>query len=439
LRSSRRFIGEQIRRGGAQKLRAMHLRRHRIRPHNPMPESRYEVLALFTSALVGASLWIMATGALMTFFASALHLGQTQLGLILSIQIMGSVAMTSVAGLLTDRFGDKKVVFWSGALMGLALLVASLVANYTWLIVWLLVYGIGYAASTPAGSHAVIFFFKKSERGIAMGVRQCGVPLAGFIGALLLPAVAMRLDYRAALATAGVLTLLGTSVASLFYREPVELQGERASLRALIADMVAIARESRLILLTLVSMVLCYGQYAMVAFLTLTFVRRAGFAPPIAVALFTLSQAAAVAGRLAWGWASDRIFGGDRTVPLAVVCVLTALAGFAMANVGGDTPFWFAALVATSLGFTAEGWFGVSVTGYAEIGGEEHSGSALGVGQTWVMLAGFVAPTIFGALAQVYGLEFAWRSLACLQLLGIVPALLASPAIARVLRRERAT
>ncbi|MBV9332912.1 MAG: hypothetical protein JO146_02810, partial [Candidatus Eremiobacteraeota bacterium] len=99
----------------------MHLRKRRPLPHNPMPESPYEVLTLFTGAMVGASLFLMATGALMTFFKSALNLNQAQLGVILSTELIGSVAMTSVAGLLTDRFGDKAVVLWSGILMGIAL------------------------------------------------------------------------------------------------------------------------------------------------------------------------------------------------------------------------------------------------------------------------------------------------------------------------------
>ncbi|MGA2759829.1 MAG: MFS transporter [Candidatus Cybelea sp.] len=157
----------------------MHSLKRRPRPHNPMPESRYEVLALFTGAMIGASLCIMSTGALMPFFKSALNLDQGQLGWLLSVQFMGSVAMTSVAGLLTDRFGDKAMVRWTGILMALSLVAASLVANFLWLLACLLVYGIGYAAVTPAGSHAIIYFFKKADRGLAMGIRQCGVPIAG--------------------------------------------------------------------------------------------------------------------------------------------------------------------------------------------------------------------------------------------------------------------
>jgi MFS transporter, ACS family, hexuronate transporter len=397
-----------------------------------MPESRYEVLALFTGAMVGASLFIVSTGALMTFFRSALHLNQTELGCILSIQMLGSVATTSVAGLLTDRFGDKKVVLWSGILMGVSLIAASLIPSYPWLVGWLMMYGIGYAAVAPAGSHAIIFFFAKSDRGTAMGIRQCGVPLAGVIGSLVLPAIALHFQYRGALVAAGLLTLVACSIASTFYREPSELHGERVAVRAMLLEMIEIAREPRLILLTLTSMVLSCGQFTLIGFFTLTLVRQMGYPISVAVALFTLSQAAAIAGRLTWGWISDRIFGGSRTLPLAVVCLLVALIAAAVSTAGTGAPLWTGAALAVALGFAAEGWFGVSIIGFAEIGGEEHSGSALGVGLTWTLLAGVVTPAIFGAVAEVHGFNFAWRWLAALEILGAVPAVLASSAILRI-------
>jgi MFS family permease len=408
----------------------MDLRLRRLRPHNPIPESPYEVLALFTGAMVGSSFWIMSTGALMPFFSSALHVGQTQLGLILSIQLIGSVAMTSVAGLLTDRFGDRALVFWSGTVMSSALVAASLVPNFAWLIGWLLVYGIGYAAVTPAGSHAIIFFFRKADRGFAMGVRQSGVPIAGTVGSLLLPAVALHFQYRGALAVAGILTLIACSIASGLYREPRELQGERVSIRAMLIEMLGIARESRLILLTLTSMILICAQFALMGFFTLTLVHRAGYSLTLAVALFTLAQLAAIFGRLSWGWVSDRYFAGSRALPLALNCLLVASVTFGVGFVTAATPAWVAAAVAFALGFTAEGWLGLSIIGFAEIGGEARSGSALGVGLTWTLLAAFATPTVFGALAQTLGYDSAWRMLALFEVFGIVPALLASRAIA---------
>ena len=379
---------------------------------------------------MGSSLWIMSTGALMPFFSSALHVGQTQLGLILSIQLIGSVAMTSVAGLLTDRFGDKTVVFWSGAVMGSALVFASLEQNFAWLIGWLLVYGIGYAAVTPAGSHAIIFFFRKADRGFAMGVRQSGVPIAGTLGSLLLPAIAVHFHYRGALAVAGILTLIACSITSWLYREPQELHGERVSIGAMLIEMIGIARESRLILLTLTSMVLICAQFALMGFFTLTLVHRAGYPFAVAVALFTFAQLAAIVGRLSWGWMSDRFFAGSRALPLALICLLVALVTFGVGFVTPVTPVWVAAALALALGFTAEGWLGLSIIGFAEIAGEERSGSALGVGLTWTLLAAFATPTLFGALAQTLGYDIAWRALALFEVFGVIPALLASRAIA---------
>lgn len=397
-----------------------------------MPESRYEVLGLFTGSMVAASLFVMSTGTLLPFLETAFHLGQTQLGLILSAQMVGAVATTAICGMLTDRYGDKAVVLWSGWFMGAALLAASFAHSFNWLLFWLLLYGIGYAAVTPAGSHAIVFFFKKEERGFAMGVRQCGVPLAGVVGSLLLPAIALHFDYQWALVTAGVATIAACSAASVFYREPQELSGERASLRDVLAEMLTIARESRLILVTLTSMVLICAQLVLMAFLTLTLVHETGRGVPTAVGLFTLSQVAAIAGRLSWGWASDHIFKGSRSIPLAIVCVVCAAVAFAVSLIAPTTPLWAITAIVILLGFTAEGWLGLGVIAIAEIGGEEHSGSALGVALTWIFVAAFLAPAIFGALAETHGYAFAWRSLALLQVLGIVPALLSSVLVGRI-------
>jgi hypothetical protein len=89
-----------------------------------------------------------------------------------------------------------------------------------------------------------------------------------------------------------------------------------------------------------------------------------------------------------------------------------------------------AAVIAIALGLTAEGWLGLCVIGFAEIGGEEHSGSALGLGVTWTLAAAFVTPALFGALVEAHGYAASWRALALLEAVGVIPALLASRSIA---------
>jgi MFS family permease len=402
-----------------------------------MPESPYEVLALFAGAMVASSIFVVGTGTVTPFLKTAFNLGQTQLGLVLSIELVGSLIATAVAGGLTDRFGDKRIVLWSGWVMGIALICASLVRDFHWILGWLMLYGVGYAAVTPAGSHAIVFFFKKEARGFAMGVRQCGVPLAGVIASLLLPAIAIHFGYQWSIAVAGVVTIVACSAASALYREPVELQGERISFRAMLVDMLRVAGDARLILLTLTSMTLVSAQMAMFGFLALTLAHQAGFSIGIAVLVFTVSQVAAIAGRISWGWASDKIFHGSRSLPLVVVCAMAAVCVFGVSLVSTHTTLWEAAALAALLGFSAEGWFGVAVIGIAEIGGEEHSGSALGVSLTFIFVAAFAAPTVFGAIAQACGYDYAWRALAFLVAIGILPALLSSAVVRRFAARAQ--
>ncbi len=385
-------------------------------------EPRDLVLALFTFAMIGASVVIVAIGTLIPVFESAFHLPKATLGLILTVLMLGPMLFTAVAGILADRFGDKAIVFVTGWLMGAALVAASIQRNFWWLLFWLFVYGVGYAGVTPAGSHAILFFFERRWRGIAMGIRQTGVPLGGFVGAALLPAVAAKHGYGGALIAGGVICIVTSLIAALGYREPVALRGERVSLRALFRGMIRIGLEARLLLVVAVSVTLVAVQIALMGFLPLTYANAGGFSRVMVAVAFGVSQIAAVAGRMTWGWLSDRPFGGNRMLPLAIVCVLSALASLGVGSVHG-TDLRLAMLAAVLLGFAGEGWFGLAVIALAEIGGEEHSGSALGFGLTLIFIAATVTGPVFGTFIDHYGYRTAWYCLAAFALIGLAPAL----------------
>jgi sugar phosphate permease len=185
--------------------------------------------------------------------------------------------------------------------------------------------------------------------------------------------------------------------------------------------MLRIGREPKLILLTLTSVVLFAAQVALMGFFPWTLIHQAHMTAGFAALVFVVAQFAAAVGRATWGWASDRLFHGQRVLPLAITCVLCALSALAVASIG-SMPAPALAGVAVALGFSAEGWFGLAVVAMCEVGGEEHAGSALGFGLTWVMLAGVFVPAIFQALMQSAGIPAAWHLLAILCLAGILPA-----------------
>ncbi len=384
-------------------------------------ESRYEILGLFSASMIAASVIVVAIGMLLPYVAHALPADKGHISLLVTALLGGGMLTTAISGAATDRFGDRAVLAACGIIMGATLVASAAIASFWWIFACFVLYGMGFAAINPVGSHAILFFFKPQERGMAMGIRQMGMPLGGVLGAMLIATTGQYLGYRASLCVAGVLVWIVTVGAAALYREPSQLSGKPVRAGILFSDMLRIAREPRLIGITLTCIVLFAVQVALMGFFPWTLVNQAHVSVPFASALFVIAQLAAAAGRLLWGWTSDRFFHRNRILPLAVTCVLCSAAALAVAGVAHMS---LPALVgiALALGFAAEGWFGMAIIAMAEVGGEEHAGSALGFSLTWVFAAGVVTPALFQLTMQRAGIPAAWHGLAVLSLIGLVPA-----------------
>lgn len=380
---------------------------------------RWRVLTLMTLAQAGASVVQQALGSLSPTFVTAFALSKAQLGVLFTALMLGSAMFVAAAGVLTDRWGERRMVAFSGIAMTAALLAATLVPSYPWLVGCTGVFGAAYAASTPAGGRAILAWFDK-DRGFAMGIRQTGVPVGGLLGALSLPLVAHAYGYRAAFAFAAIVVAITTSIAVFGYREARDGSAPSATLASVARGMRALARDPRLIGVTLTCMVLVSIQLAMNAFLTVTAVADVGTSPAVAALAFACAQAAAACGRLAWGYVSDRVLHGERLVPFAIICVLAALATGVLAVLGRGAvvPLFAAAIV---LGFSGAGWNGLMAAALAEVGGAERAASALGLALTAIFGASTLMPTAFGALADHASLHAAWAAACALALVGVGP------------------
>jgi len=390
---------------------------------------RYGILALVTSAQAGAAIVQQGMGSLGPFFTSEFSLNRAQLGIIFGMLMVGGTATTLASGVAVDAFGERRMILFSGVTMGIALIAATFVHSYPWLVAWMGLAGIGYAAATPAGGRAILMWFERN-RGLAMGIRQMGVPIGGFIGALLLPFLATLGTYRLALAVGGILTMLPAIVAATLYRHPEGHIQATKRLGEVVRATLEVARDRRILYVTLTCMILVTAQSNMLTFLVLTLVRDAKIDIAVAGAGLALAQVGAMAGRLAWGFVSDALFKGDRIVPLMYSCILASLASASVAFVPAHA-VWFALAIAFVLGISGAGWNGLFTAAEVEIGGPDRAGSALGIGLTGVFAMGIFAPPLFGALADARGFGFAWIALAGFLLLAFAPAILARRAIAR--------
>jgi sugar phosphate permease len=151
---------------------------------------RWAVLAIATFAQAAACLFVQSSGAVSPFLVRDLGLTATQLGLLLSAAQLVPIVGLVVAGELLDRYNERWVVGGGTLVVAAGLLAAGGSGRYPVLLACLLVVGAGYSTAQPGGSVSVSQWFPGSERGLAMGIRQAGLPVGGAIGAAVLPELA---------------------------------------------------------------------------------------------------------------------------------------------------------------------------------------------------------------------------------------------------------
>jgi ACS family hexuronate transporter-like MFS transporter len=374
-----------------------------------------------TGAQAGASLVQQALGSLSPILVADFALSEAQLGIVFSAILFGAACFTALSGAFTDRWGERRMLLVSASVMTAALLAATLIPAYPWLVAMMVCYGAGYASSTPAGGRAILAWFDR-DRGFAMGVRQTGVSVGALVGAISLPLVASAFGYRVAFVFAALLVAVPSAVAFALYRESVDTTAPPAKLRSVLREMAVLARDARLIAITLTCMLLSATQFVMAAFLTVTAVHVVRTSVHVAGLVLAAAFVAAICGRLGWGIVSDRYFAGDRLVPLAIIAVLAAIAAamLALARPGSTVPLVCASLL---LGVSAAGWNGLMAAALSEVGGSERAASALGVGLTGIFAASAVAPWMFGFVADRASLNWAWGVIAVLCFVATAPVL----------------
>jgi sugar phosphate permease len=337
-----------------------------------------------------------------------------ELGVVLASVNVGIFLTLFVWGALADRIGERIVLAVGLGAASAALLAAAAAPTFGWLLVALLAAGLAGSSAIGASGRAVMGWFGRGERAMALGVRQTGVPLGGALAAVSLPLIAAAFDLRAAL----LLLAAGCAAAAVaswrWMREPPE---------AAIAGRPAVLgppphRDRRLWRLGAGSSMIVVAQSALFGFLVVFLHDEKGWSvAAAAVALAFLYIGGAVARILAGRW-SDRL--DERVAPLrglvAAASVLLAAAG-ALEGLGAPTPVMLAVLLTG--GVLASSWNALSLTAATEMSGRERAGTAIGVQNTLLNGAGALAPVAFAALVVASSWAVSWASLAVCQLIGV--------------------
>jgi sugar phosphate permease len=373
--------------------------------------ARYRWVVLFAGTLASAGYAAVPLGlsAIAPELASHYHLSLQQIGVLFGASAVGQVVLLLPWGFAADRWGERVVIGVGLSLTAGALAVATLPRSFVPLVVVLAAVA-GFGASAASGSgRAIMQWFARSERGLALGIRQSAIPLGGAAGALALPPITAAGGVDAAyLALAGGCLVCAIVAVVLLRREPAHEDELRELGRPL--------RDPRIWILCVSSAFVLVGQIAVMNFVVLFLHDARGVGTGRAAAVLAGVQVLGGVLRVAGGRWTDR---QGRRVPLFrgfAFLLAIALGGAAALE---SASLWLLVPVLLVAGGLGMSWNGLSFTAAAEIAGRTRAGAAIGFQQTVLAVGSAVAPIAFAA-AAASSWRFAFAGAAVCPVVGVL-------------------
>jgi MFS transporter, ACS family, hexuronate transporter len=396
---------------------------------------RWVALAMAFTAQWSNALVAQAVPPLAPLFQPELGLTKSEVGIFASVTFAGSWVVLILSGSLSDRVGVRKMLFAGQMLMAAPMLMMAVAGSFLHGVVIMFLAGLGRGTILPASTKAIMDWFPPSTRATAMGLKQTGMPVAGLITALALPAIGLTLGWRYAVALVGLLIIAGGIATGLLYRDvvrPAQTSGRGTGLRAELGGLV---RNANVWIIGLVSILFVTTQLSFITYLPLYLkeVVLLPFVPDEAARIVAaggylgVAHAGGIFGRVFWGVVSDRLFGGRRMLVLALVAAICAVALFALAQAGAGYPLWVLTILAFALGASAIGWNGIHQTAMVEVAGRARAATGVGLMMSLSQVGLVGGPPLFGLIVDVSGLyQTGWLTLTGLAAVAAVVCFLAT-------------
>jgi MFS family permease len=340
------------------------------------------------------------------FLRQRYHLSLGETGVLISASLAGSVVSLVPWGYATDRFGERLVLVTGLGGCGAALVAAGVVHGFWGLLSLLVLAGLLGASIQSASGRAVMAAFPPHQRGLALGIRQTAIPLAGFVVSLTLPHVA-HASVGWGFAALGIACLVATALGGVVIADVPAPNDEEERTQPL--------RDSRLWRVAVGSALIVAPQMCVVGFTVLLLHDHRGLSAGRAAAVLAVVQALGIAARIGAGRWSDVV--GSRLRPLRSIAVADAVLVAACAAVL-DRPLVVLLPLLVVAGVLSMSWNGLAFAAAIELAGHRRSGVAIGLQQSVLNGLGAVYPGLFGVLVGASSWTWGFVAVAAFPLLG---------------------
>ncbi len=342
------------------------------------------------------------TGASGVQLAGDLGFGEATLGRAIGFYFAAAALGSVTFGRVAERLGGTTGLRSGLSVSAAAMLAIALFADGPWTLTGLLVVaGLANALNQPSANLMLVERLEAGRLGLAMAIKQSGMPLASLLGGASVPAIALTVGWRWTYVAGAAVALLAG----------VGAPNGRGSASASVGDGHEAAPDrqpdlSRPVLLGYagVGLLAAAAAGSLAGFLVVG-AEASGVSPGRAGLLLTAGSAVGITSRLIHGWLADQ----GRVRPIQRVALLQILGsiGFFILAFHREGAYLLGPVFAFGCGWAWPGLFNFSVVR----NNPSAPAAATGVSQTGVFIGSASGPLIGGIIIERFGYGWFWSAL----------------------------
>ncbi|WP_166703215.1 MFS transporter [Bacillus albus] len=371
---------------------------------------KWVMLMFATIAQTTATLITYGVGAFSLFWKEEYGLTNMESGLLVSVVNVGPLFCMLFVGRLLDQYNEKLLISISSFLLGGSFLLTNIVNGFNGLLFVLLLVGMFYSVSQPGGSKVILKWFPKENRGLAMGIRQAGIPIGGALAGVLIPFFTIQYNVTYAINSMACICIIGGLLFFMFYKEPyVQEDARKEHIKiSFWMQLKVVIRKKELYPIYITGICMISLQMVLVGHFMKFLVREQSITSIVAGTVFSVMFFSGMIGRVVLAASSDLFYKGNRRTPLFIaVCAsigLILLLVIGIHTITSEVLYVVSAL----LGFFSIGWFSLFIAEVAELVSEDSVGITVSLALTFNQIAIIVAPILFGYIVDEKGYTHAW-------------------------------
>lgn len=359
------------------------------------------MIGLVTGVQGLATFTVLALPTLATKAAPTFDIGPEAVGYQISVIYVAAAMLSSMAGLFVRRYGPAMVSLVALGFAGAGLL-AIATGHLVLAILGSLSLGCAYGLTNPAASHLLLRFAPRQHQNLIFALKQTGVPLGAMLAALMLPVLAERIGWRAAMAAgAGLLVALAVPL----WQSRAKLDDDRnpqAQLSGgLLKGIRVVLRHPVLRSLAIMGWAYASFQFCLFTFLITMLVQDFGWSLVEAGGMATLLQIGGACGRISWSLVADRL--GHGLWVLAVIGLASAVFAAVLGLARPDWPVAGLSALLIAFGFCLVGWNGLWMAEIARTSGPSEVGLATGGVLVFTYVGVMMGPAAFALTYRLIG------------------------------------